>query len=63
MKILHKQILKNWLYYFWLFVAYIASVSVISWTAVNYKALTILSGLLLVIIGLAGIFIDLIPNL
>jgi cytochrome c-type biogenesis protein len=33
------------------------------WTATNYKALTILSGLLLVIIGLAGIFIDLIPNL
>ncbi len=33
------------------------------WTGANYKTLTILSGLLLVIIGLAGIFIDLIPNL
>jgi cytochrome c biogenesis protein CcdA len=33
------------------------------WTSAYYKALTILSGLLLVIIGLAGFFIDLIPNL
>lgn len=32
------------------------------WMANNYKALTRLSGLLLIIIGLAGFFLDLIPN-
>ena len=33
------------------------------WTAGNYKALTRLSGILLLIIGLVGIFVDLAPNI
>ena len=33
------------------------------WATNNYKSLTIASGILLIIIGIAGIFLDLVPNI